>query len=183
MKAIVSGLASHVRVDLNVQWYVASYGRILQDLIPLIISKNKLNPMKASKMLQAVVSRFFIDMVTSIGAFNGTVQRIEDEQRREDDSLRNLKNLAKTVQDINSISMDMAVLARNTQTASESGQAISAAVSQLVASTEQISENSENTAENASHATDSVSDGMAAMGQCWMQCSILRRRPNKRRAA
>ncbi|TLP46228.1 hypothetical protein FDK21_11530 [Cohaesibacter sp. CAU 1516] len=155
---------AHVRTDLSVQWYVSSYGSILQQVIPLVISKNKLHPGRASKQLQALIGRFFIDIVTSIGAFNGTVQRVAEEKLKEETSLRNLKNLAKTLQDINSISMDMAVLARNTHTASESGQAISAAVSELVASTEQISDNSDSTSQNANHATKSVTEGMEAMG-------------------
>ncbi|PLW76004.1 methyl-accepting chemotaxis protein [Cohaesibacter celericrescens] len=154
---------AHVRADLDVQWYVASYGRILQDLIPLIISKNKLAPMKASRLLQATVSRFFTDMVMSIGTFNENSRRKENAMRTEIESFRNLKNLSKTVEDVNGISMDMAILSRNVRASSQSGQAISAAVAELVASTEQISTNSEHTAKNADEASNSVSEGLDAM--------------------
>ena len=154
---------AHVRVDLNVQWYVASYGRILQDIVPVVLKANKLAPTKASRVLQAVISRFFTDMVFSIGAFNGTTQRIREENQVEEDNLRNLSNLARTVRDINAISMDMAILSRNTKNATRSGEAISAAVTEMVASTEQISENSEKTAQNAHQVSDSVVGGMEAM--------------------
>ena len=154
---------AHVRTDLNVQWYLASYGRILQDVIPAIISGHKMAPGKATKVLQATISRFFTDMVLSIGAYNGNIRRIEEERLKETQNLRNLKNLARTVTDINNISMDMAVLSRNTRHATENGQAISAAVAQLVASTEQISENSTNTAQSADQTNGSVSEGLNAM--------------------
>nr|WP_321454809.1 methyl-accepting chemotaxis protein [uncultured Cohaesibacter sp.] len=154
---------AHVKAELDVQWYVASYGRILEDLIPVIMSKNRMAPVKASRILQAVVSRFFMDMVFSIGTFNGVMQRIQQEKLLEEDNLRNLKNLARTVQDINAISMDMALLSRNTQRATQSGEAISAAVTEMVASTEQISANSEQTAQNANQVSRSVVEGMGAM--------------------
>jgi methyl-accepting chemotaxis protein len=105
---------AHVRADLSVQWYVASYGRILQDLVPLILSKNRFSPQKSAQILQATISRFFVDMVLSIGAYNGTLQRQQEEQRRDEESLQNLRNLARAVTDINRISMDMAILSRNT---------------------------------------------------------------------
>ncbi len=154
---------AHVRADLSVQWYVASYGRILQDLVPLILSKNRFSPQKSAQILQATISRFFVDMVLSIGAYNGTLQRQQEEQRKDDESLQNLRNLARAVTDINRISMDMAILSRNTKVATTNGQSISAAVAELVASTEQISENSGNTADHANSARDSVSEGLDAM--------------------
>lgn len=154
---------AHVRTDLSVQWYVASYGRILQQIVPAILSKNKLSPENASRQLQATISRFFIDMVLSIGAFNGNIRQLQDLKKKEDEDLQRLRNLAMSVSDINRISMDMALLSRNTKTATESGQAISAAVAELVASIEQIAENSGNTAQSADRATESVSDGLGAM--------------------
>ncbi|WP_316858485.1 methyl-accepting chemotaxis protein [uncultured Cohaesibacter sp.] len=154
---------AHVRVDLDVQWYVASYGRILQDIVPTIIMGNKMSPAKATKILQAVIARLFTDMVLSIEAYNGILRHQEEQKQLEADNLRNLRNLSRTVRDINAISMDMAVLSRNTRNATTSGEAISAAVAEMVASTEQISDNSENTANNANHVSDSVSEGIEAM--------------------
>ena len=154
---------AHVHADLSLQWYVASYGRILLDLVPLILSRNKLAPQKAAGILQAAISRFFIDMVLSIGAFD-QMQRQKELEEQENENVRNLRNLSKAVTDINRISMDMAVLSRNTKAATVSSQAISVAVAELVASIEQISENSSCTSDNASHASASVSDGLQAMG-------------------
>ena len=154
---------AHVRADLDLRWYVASYGRILHDLVPELMAGSRLSPQQASRKMQAMISRFFIDMVLSIDAYNGNIKQLAQEDSRDRDNIQNLRNLAKTVSDINKISMDMAVLSRNIGEASERGQSISTAVTQMVASNEQISENSANTSANAIKASDSVAEGIAAM--------------------
>ena len=154
---------AHVRSDLNVQWYMASYGRILIELIPVVMKRSRLSPSRSTKLLQALVSRFFADMLMSIGTFDGQLHRLEARRSKEEENLRNLRSLAQTVQDINNITMNMALLSKNTKTASDNGQSISAAVAEMAASTEQISSNSITTAEHANQASSSVSQGLDAM--------------------
>ncbi|WP_319528886.1 methyl-accepting chemotaxis protein [uncultured Cohaesibacter sp.] len=154
---------AHVRSELNVQWYMASYGRILIELIPVVMKRSRLSPSRSAKLLQALVSRFFADMLMSIGTFDGNLHRLEAKRAKDEENLRNLRNLAHTVQDINDITMNMALLSKNTKTASDNGQSISTAVAEMVASTEQISSNSTTTAEHANQASTSVSQGLEAM--------------------
>ncbi|MCT4656639.1 MAG: methyl-accepting chemotaxis protein [Cohaesibacter sp.] len=154
---------AHVRADLSVQWYLASYGKLIRTLIPVLMNKHRLAPQKAAKSLQALISHFFIDMILSVDAFSGGQRRVREEKQKEMENLQNLRNLASTVINVNNISLDMAVLSRNTRKATDSGQAISAAVTQLVSSTEQISDNSEKTAALAQQTNETVAEGLSVM--------------------
>jgi methyl-accepting chemotaxis protein len=154
---------AHARVGLDIKWYLASYGRLIRDLVPAVVGGVGLGSKKNVTALQAMISHFFVDMILSVDAFNGGVRRMREERQQEEADLKNLKNLAGTVIDINNVTMDLALLSRNSRKATDSGQAISAAVAQLVASTEQISSNSESSADFANQTRHTVSQGLEVM--------------------
>ncbi|MCV6575602.1 MAG: methyl-accepting chemotaxis protein [Cohaesibacter sp.] len=155
--------AAHVRTELTLDWYLASYGRLMCDMIPQIVKKNRFSAQKTTESLQAAISRFFLDMILSADAYHGMLDHQSRQQNGIANNLKNLKNLANSVVEINEISMDMAMLSRNTQMAAENGQSISAAVSQLVSSVEQLSETSEQTANGACETHQTVSEGLSVM--------------------
>ncbi|MCT4656782.1 MAG: methyl-accepting chemotaxis protein [Cohaesibacter sp.] len=154
---------AHVRADLTLDWYLASYGRLICDLIPVLVKKHRLSPGKLTNVLQTLMSRFFLDMILSSDAYHGTLADQAKAKDGKDANLKNLKNLANSVIEINEISMDMALLSRNTRVAAESGQSISAAVTELVSSVEQISETSEQTADGATETHQTVNEGLSIM--------------------
>ncbi|SNZ07335.1 methyl-accepting chemotaxis protein [Cohaesibacter gelatinilyticus] len=154
---------AHVRTDLTLDWYLASYGRLMCDMIPEIVKNNRFSAKKLTESLQATISRFFLDMVLSSNAYHGTLEHMSSQENGVVNNLKNLQNLANSVIEINEISMDMAILSRNTQMAAENGQSISAAVTELVSSVEQLSETSEQTAQGASETHQTVSEGLSIM--------------------
>ncbi|MFG1392372.1 methyl-accepting chemotaxis protein [Xanthobacter agilis] len=79
---------------------------------------------------------------------------IEDAHQRD---LRNLKNLADTVANVNEVSIELATLTRNTRRTTEGAQSVASAVSELVTSIEEIARSSNEAfgdAQNASHASN-----------------------------
>ncbi|MCA1298456.1 methyl-accepting chemotaxis protein [Stappia indica] len=154
---------AHVRIGLDVQWYLASYGRLLVDAIPALARRHRLSPGKLAATLQVMISRAFLDMIMSYDAYETGVLRLRAEENRRENDLTSLRTLAGTAADINRMTVAMATLSQNTQRATESGQAISAAASQLVASVEQIAENSDGAAQEANATNATVSAGLDAM--------------------
>ena len=154
---------AHIRVGLPMRWYIASYGRLLNEALPVLVNKNRLSPKKLTKLLQALVSRIFIDMIHANQAFeSGTLEKQRREQK-EELNLSNLGNLASTTHEINAITMNMAYLSRNTEQAANGAQTISSAVEQLAASVREISENSNNATTDASETAQSANESLEAM--------------------
>ena len=142
---------------------LASYGRLLTDLVPILVKKNRLSPGKLGRELQAVIGRVFLDMMVAKQAFGGDQSSATSENGEEKSSLKNLRNLANSLIDINDVCMNMAELSRNTHIATSNGEAISAAVTELVSSVEQISENSSQTADGAANTHQTVNEGLEIM--------------------
>ena len=153
----------HAENGVKFQWYIAAYGRILHDAFPVLTSKHRLSPTKLSQNIQTLVSRIFLDMALACDAYqNGSIQRHEEETQREN-VLSSLTNLADTVRDINDVTMNMAVLSRNTHNASDGAHTISTAAEEMVNSVKEISRYSVSTAEDADAANTAVSKSLTAM--------------------
>ncbi|WP_172838527.1 methyl-accepting chemotaxis protein [Stappia sp. ES.058] len=154
---------AHVRINLEAQWYLASYGRLLKEALPALVKRYRFSPGKLPGALQALVGRLFLDMIMSYDAYeNGIVRKRSEEHQRENE-LASLRGLANTVSDINEVSLGMATLSDNTRRASKNGQAISSAASELVTSVEQISQTSDSAADEANSTNAAVNAGLDAM--------------------
>ncbi|MEZ5841520.1 MAG: methyl-accepting chemotaxis protein [Hyphomicrobiales bacterium] len=163
-RAIAIGKA-HIRIGLPSGWYMAAYAWMLMRLVPHITAKYKMRPGKTAEALQALILRAFMDMILSNTVYeNGVIAEKEQEVAREGD-LRNLKNLAGSVGDVNEVALELAHLSRNTRNVSMNAQTISAAAAELVASVEEISRNSEGAAEDARSTDDTVGAGRSAVMQ------------------
>jgi len=154
---------AHVKIGLDAEWLLAAFGRLLNETIPVVMSHHRFSRSKATETVQALISRFFLDMIMAQKAFEETDRLIKSNEQREVKNLQSLTNTATTVCEMNEIVMSVALLSRNTQQASENGQSISAAADQLVASIEQISENSEGAAQEADSTTAAAQDGLTKM--------------------
>ena len=154
---------AHVRTGLSVQWYMASYGRMLHEIIPVLSEKNRLTPGKLARQLQTLIARFFLDMILSYNAYEHGVVKLRMEENEREKNLTSLRNLANTVGEINDISANMAVLSENIRKASSGGQAISAASAELVTSVEQIADTSDSASRDADDTNGTIAEGLTAM--------------------
>ncbi|WP_037547496.1 methyl-accepting chemotaxis protein [Stappia stellulata] len=154
---------AHVRIELEAQWYLASYGRLLIEAMPALIKRYKFSPGKLPRAMQSLVGRVFLDMIMSYDAYENGVVRKRGEEHRQENELTSLRGLANTVSDINEVALGMATLSHNTQRATKNGQAISSAASELVTSVEQISQTSDSAAHEANSTNAAVAAGLDAM--------------------
>jgi len=154
---------AHVRVGLEPSWYLAAYGRLMSEFIPLVLKKHRMSVARQTEVLQTLIGRLFSDMVLSYAAFERGTIRLQAEQQERERNVNSLRNLAKTVGDINDVTMNMAILSGNIRKATEGGEAISAAGAQLVASIGQIAETSSGAAGDAQETRDAIAEGLTAM--------------------
>ncbi len=154
---------AHVRIGLPSHWYIAAYGRVLAGVIPVVFAKYRLNPKKAERVLNALISRAFLDICSAQEGYeNGIRLRVEEDNRR-DTSLASLRSVADTIASINDLSLNMALLQSATDEATSNSQSISAAAEELLTSVQQIAENSDGAAERARSTNASVHDSIGAM--------------------
>lgn len=154
---------AHVKIGLRAEWLMSAFGRLLNDLLPVIVKKNRFSQGAMVRDMQAVVTRLFLDMILAQRAFETEQRRLDELEQRETIGLNSLRTTADTISELNEIVMAMALLSRNTQEANANGQSISAAADQLVASIGQISENSEGASEEANHTNNAAKDGLTKM--------------------
>ncbi|MEP5623228.1 MAG: globin-coupled sensor protein, partial [Hyphomicrobiales bacterium] len=173
---------AHVKIGLRAEWLMSAFGRLLNEAIPVLVRKHRLSPSALTDAMQALVTRFFLDMILAQRAFETEQRRREDIRERETTGLSNLRSTADSICELNDLVMAMALLSRNTQEANENGQSISAAADQLVASIGQISENSECAAEDANQTNHAAKDGlekMSAVSQAIGEISTTSRQTSK----
>ena len=154
---------AHVRIGLNVEWYLTAYGKVLRDALPALVARHRFAPRRLSDTLKAVVDRFFLDMALSYDAYENGVLRLHSEEARQEQDYQSLKNLARTMAELNQIALGMATLSRNTKKTNELGQSISSAAEELVASVDEIAQNSEGAAQDAEATSDAVDEGLHSM--------------------
>lgn len=154
---------AHVRIGLRAEWLMSAFGRMLNEVMPVIVKKHRFSQSAMIEMLQTVVTRFFLDMILAQRAFETEERRLEELRKRESEGLHRLRSTADTVCELNELVMAMAFLSRNTQEANANGQSISAAADELVASIEQISQNSEGAADEANQTNSAAKDGLSKM--------------------
>jgi len=164
---------AHVRIGLDASWYLASYGRLLSETLPVIVRKYRFSPGKVDGAIRALVGRVFLDLILSYDAYENGVVKQRSERQRQEQEIKSLRGLANTVADINRVAISMATLSHNTRLATQNGQAISSAAAQLVASVEQIADNSDSAASQADTTHEAVSAGLQAMQDVSMRMSDI----------
>lgn len=156
---------AHTRIGLPSHWYLAAYGRVIVQAIPVLMSKFRRSPRKAEAALQAFIGRAFLDIgLAQEGYENGIRHRVEDRLNR-DARLGNLRGVANTISSVNEMMLNMAVLQSSTQESTANSESISAAAEEMVASAEQIAQNSDGAADQAEETNTSLSHSVAAMGE------------------
>jgi len=154
---------AHVRIGLRAEWLMSAFGRLLNEALPVIVRKNRFSQGAMIRDMQAVVTRFFLDMILAQRAFETEQRRLEEIEKQDAMGFQSLKTTANTICELNELVMAMALLSRNTQEANANGQSISAAADELVASIGQISENSEGAANEAIQTNNAAKDGLTKM--------------------
>jgi len=154
---------AHVRIGLKAEWLMSAFGRMLNETLPYIVKKNRFSQGAMIDAMQAVVTRFFLDMIMAQRAFETEERRLDELEKRETSGLSSLKTTANTICELNELVMSMALLSRNTQEANANGQSISAAAEELVASIGQISNNSDGASQEANQTNAAAKDGMDKM--------------------
>ncbi|GAB4522153.1 MAG: hypothetical protein Tsb0019_23890 [Roseibium sp.] len=154
---------AHVRIGLKAEWLMSAFGRMLNETLPYIVKKNRFSQGAMIEAIQAVVTRFFLDMIMAQRAFEMEERRLEEIEKRETSGLRSMKTTANTICELNELAMSMALLCRNTQEANANSQSISASAEELVVSIGEISNNSDGASQEANQTNDAAKDGMAKM--------------------
>jgi methyl-accepting chemotaxis protein len=154
---------AHVRIGLKAEWLMSAFGRMLNETLPYLVKKNRFSQSALIEAMQAVVTRFFLDMIMAQRAFESEERRVEQVETRETTGLNNMKSTANTICELNELVMSMALLSRNTQEANANSQSISAAAEELVVSIGQISENSDGASQEANQTNVAAKDGMTKM--------------------
>lgn len=155
--------AAHVRIGLSGPWLMAAFGHLISDAIPYITQKYRFSPSKLDKALQALISRFFLDMILAQKAFEEGTKLQTNAKEETDRNLLNLRNVADRISELNELSMSMAMLSRNSRDANQSSQAISAAAEELVRSIQQISQNSADANREAAATNSAAIEGLNKM--------------------
>lgn len=155
---------AHTRIGLPSHWYLATYGRVITQAIPVLMEKYRRSSRKAEAALQIFIGRSFLDIcLAQEGYENGIRRRVEDRLQR-DARLGNLRGVAGTIASVNEMMLNMAVLQSSTQESSANSESISAAAEEMVASAEQIAENSDHAADQAEQTNQSLTQSVEAMG-------------------
>lgn len=146
----------HVIAELDSAWFLSGYGHIISEMIPYIVDSYRRSPDKISRALQALVRRFFLDMVVANSSYeNGKQANALSDQQKEAE-LESLAQISDTVVELNRVMLNLATLNETTEKTTFASQSISAATEELVASTEEIASNSEGAAEEARKSNEIV---------------------------
>lgn len=148
----------HFKVGLSPQWYIASYGWLIRELLSAL-SKRGIGSGN-NPGARIIFSLFTLDMLIAVSVFEG--EEVQEELRHQQNelSVKNLKETAATIAQINDAAVVLAELTRSSIRASENSQTISAASEQLTASVQEITRNSSKTSEEAGEASHAVADAL-----------------------
>jgi methyl-accepting chemotaxis protein len=148
----------HLKKGLSPNWYITAYGWVLLKMIPEITSKYRLSRSELNAALSTLVVRFFSDMAASLTGYQNASVR-EAVTTVKEKNIEALGNLSNSITDLNSITLQLAFLQRNSNDVARNGQAISSAATELVSSVGEISTNSEYAAHEAQESNDSAAEG------------------------
>jgi methyl-accepting chemotaxis protein len=156
---------AHCDIGLKTDWYLSAYAWLLTRLSGDMVRRYRFRPGKLEAGLATLIRRVFIDIIAATAAYDGHVATNENADKRYEENIRSLRNLAATVGDVNGVSMDVARLSGNSRDMNFNAQRIAAAVHELVASIESIAQSSEGAAGLATETDQTTHQGRAAVEQ------------------
>ena len=157
--------SAHVRIGLTPDWFIAGYGRILMDAIPVILKAHRFTPQRASQALRVLVARIFMDMAMAAESYSSQNTDKDAHEWREDNDYHNLKTISDAMFDVNKVTLTLAVLSDSAKNATNSSESVAAAVEELVASISQLTETSQNAADEANSTNAALRDGVESVVQ------------------
>lgn len=156
---------AHVRIGLESNWFLASYGQILIKSIPVVLSTHRSSPAKAAEAMQLLIGQLFIDMIVANDAYANGIQARKHQDAVAENNFQSLRNIANTVVEINDVTLNVAMLTESTANAADASQSISASIEQMAASVDQIAETSDGAAEQANAANLAVTEAVRGMNR------------------
>ncbi|MEM1049969.1 MAG: methyl-accepting chemotaxis protein [Pseudomonadota bacterium] len=154
---------THGRIGLDVEWYLVAYGRLLLEVVPILVAEHRFSKTALTEALQTLIGRTFLDLVLTQDALTAQISADHAARTNQLNNLASLRSLTGSVGNVNAITDSMAAVHRNTHQTAESSQSVSSAAAELVASVEQISENSDGAARDAEETTAALGTGMTAI--------------------
>ncbi len=157
-----SRFIGEVHLDRGVPpaWYITAYGWVLLKILPELTGKYRFNHSQLNAALSTLLTRFFSDMATSLSGYEeASVRKAVSEVK--ENNVTALGNLSNSIADLNSVSLQLALLQRNSNDVAGNGQAISSAATQLVSSVGEIASTSEQAACEAQESNSSAAQGQA----------------------
>ncbi|NBN78327.1 chemotaxis protein [Microvirga tunisiensis] len=73
---------AHVRIGLEPKWYIAGYQYVLNELIALIIRRNRFSPSRATRQIAALNKAVFMDLDFAISTYQQVLMEQREEQAR-----------------------------------------------------------------------------------------------------
>lgn len=150
----------HLHRGLTPAWYISAYGWVLIKMIPEITGKYRLSRSEMNAALSTLVVRFFSDMAASLSGYQ-KASIVEAVEAVKEKNIETLGNLSTSIADLNSVSLQLALLQRNSGDVASNGQSISSAATELVSSVGEISNNSDHAAQEAQESNKSAGQGRA----------------------
>lgn len=152
----------HLERGLPPAWYITAYGWVMLKLIPEITSKYRFSRSELNAALSTLMMRFFSDMATSLSGYEEASVNRAVAQAKES-SIEALGNLSNSIANLNSITLQLALLRQNSNDVANNGQAISSAATELVSSVGDIAQTSDQAAEEARESNASASEGRSTV--------------------
>ncbi len=154
---------THGRIGLDVEWYLVAYGRLLLDVVPILVAQYRFSRSGLTEALQTLIGRTFLDLVLTQDALTAQISADHATRTEQLNNLASLRSLTGSVSNVNAITDTMVAVHRNSHRTAENSQAVSSAAAELVASVEQISQNSDGAARDAEETTAALGTGMTAV--------------------
>ncbi len=152
--------SAHVRIGLTSDWFIAGYGRILMEAVPVLLKAHRFTPQRASEAVKVLISRIFLDMALANESYSSQTTDLEAHEWREDNDYQNLRTISASIIDLNKVALTMAVLSDTAKKSTTSTETVAAAVEELVASIGQLTETSQHAANDARDTNAALRDGV-----------------------
>lgn len=156
---------AHLQSGLTADWFIAGYGRLLMETIPVILKAHRFTPQRASEVIRVLIARLFMDMALAENALSGQTSGVEADEWREDNDYQNLRTVSNSMADLNKVTLNLAMLSDSATKSSASSESVAAAVEQLVASISQLTDTSQSAAHDAEDTNDALRRGVEGMVQ------------------
>lgn len=154
----------HQNIGLPSAWYIASYGWIMMQMIPIITKQHRFRPQELDEVICTLISRMFHDMTVSVSSYETEACNKAIEEQKAINT-QNLGRIADLLANINKVILQLAFLLNHTVEVAHKSQTISSASTELVSSVEEISRNSESASTEADHSSEAVNNGKNKIDQ------------------